>query len=117
MLLCGAVPLSQEELMEDDSQTLVESRLERKQLLEEFPNYELSAVHSVSLFLTELLQWTEIAEGAPLCSSSHLLLRPASKNRIPSAAQMKPQVLLPLKAQKSSYLHTKQEARIPSSRV
>jgi hypothetical protein len=46
MLLCGAVPLSQEELMADDSQTLVESRLERKQLLEEFPNYELSAVHS-----------------------------------------------------------------------
>jgi hypothetical protein len=119
MLLCGAFPLSEAEVMEidDHDQAVIESRLKRKQLLEEFPNYELLAVHSVSLFLVELFDWTEVAEGTRQCSSFRLLPRLASKDGMSFATQMKQKVLLSLKAQKSFYLRTKQEAQRPLPRI
>ncbi|KAF9464131.1 hypothetical protein BDZ94DRAFT_1257074 [Collybia nuda] len=39
-----------------------EERLKRKNFFSQFPNYELFAVHSVSIFLRDVAQWTEIAD-------------------------------------------------------
>lgn len=73
MLLSQAYPLSEDELNEDSDPVVSETaRLERKRLLEEFPNYELSAMHSVAQFLAELVEWAGNSCCHP-CSSSHFI--------------------------------------------
>ncbi|KAF8230080.1 hypothetical protein L208DRAFT_141033 [Tricholoma matsutake] len=66
MLFSQAFPLSEDEINEEDPDAMAIKRLERKRLLEEFPNYELLAMRSVSLFLAELVEWTDTVGGSRL---------------------------------------------------
>lgn len=75
MLFSQAFPLSEDEINEEDPDAMAIKRLERKRLLEEFPNYELLAMRSVSLFLAELVEWTDTVGGSRLCSLFHSLPR------------------------------------------
>jgi hypothetical protein len=63
MLFSEAFPVSEDELNGEDPDVI----LERKRFLEEFPNYELLAVHSVALFLAELVGW--VYRVSTRCSS------------------------------------------------
>ena len=59
MLFSQAFPISEVEIDEEDSEEKARIRLQRTRFLEEFPNYELLTMHSVALFLAELVEWTE----------------------------------------------------------
>ncbi|RDB17923.1 hypothetical protein Hypma_000688 [Hypsizygus marmoreus] len=47
-----------------DDEEIEHTRLKRKQLLSEFGNYDLLAIHSAAEFLMEIAQWAAIAENA-----------------------------------------------------
>jgi len=75
MLISRALPLHEDEVTEDgvDTEEIYKIRLERGQFLEEFPDYELLAVHSVAVFLTELVEWAAVAGGSRSCLLFYLL--------------------------------------------
>jgi hypothetical protein len=61
MLLSEACPASGGEIDEEYADAKAAIRLERKRFLEEFPNHELLVLHSITLFLAELMEWLGIA--------------------------------------------------------
>lgn len=73
MLFSHAFPISEHEIDEDDPNEQTRICLERTRFLEEFPNYELLAMHSVALFLIELVRWTENVGGLSSCSPIHFV--------------------------------------------
>jgi hypothetical protein len=87
MLLSQAFPLSEDDFNEEDPDASATRGLERKRLLEEFPNYELLAMRSVALFLAELLEWANSTQLSHL-SSSFNFVAVRSEDDISFASQM-----------------------------
>jgi hypothetical protein len=73
MFFSEAFPVSEDEFYEEDPDAKAPIRLERKRLLEEFPNHELLAVHSVALFLAELVEWADTTEILGSCQLIHFV--------------------------------------------